>query len=59
MTIATGLLASELRDRHAFSFWDSLIIAAAFEAGCDEVWSEDLQHGRVVDGRLRILNPLA
>jgi predicted nucleic acid-binding protein len=36
-----------------------LIIAAALEAGCSELWSEDLQAGRVIDGRLTIVNPLA
>ncbi len=42
------------RDR--ISFWDALILAAASTAGCDEVLSEDLQHGRSF-GRLRIVNP--
>ena len=43
------------RDR--ISFWDALILAAASAAGCQEVLSEDLQHGRSF-GRLRIANPL-
>lgn len=46
---------SSRRDR--ISFWDALILAAASAAGCDEVLSEDLQHGRSY-GRLRIVNPL-
>jgi predicted nucleic acid-binding protein len=52
--------ASRLRasDPTAFSYWDSLIIASALEAGCRELWSEDLQAGRVVEGRLTIVNPL-
>ena len=36
-----------------------LIVAAALESGCTELWSEDLQAGRVVEGRLTIVNPLA
>ena len=43
------------RDR--ISFWDALILAAASAAGCQEVLSEDLQHGRSF-GQLRIANPL-
>jgi len=58
VTVSTGLLASSLRENHHFSYWDSLIVAAGLEAGCTELWSEDLQAGRVVEGRLTIVNPL-
>jgi predicted nucleic acid-binding protein len=51
------LLASELRERHSFSYWDSLIVAAALDAGCVTLYSEDMQHGQAIDGRLTILNP--
>lgn len=40
------------------SFWDALVIAAARQAGCGEVWSEDLQDGQVIEG-VKIANPLA
>jgi predicted nucleic acid-binding protein len=46
--------SSSRRDR--ISFWDALILTAAAVAGCEEVLSEDLQHGRSF-GRLRIVNP--
>lgn len=39
-----------------FSFWDSLIVAAAQAQGCSALYTEDLQDGRIVD-RLRIVNP--
>lgn len=52
------LLASQLRETASFSFWDSLIVAAALDAGCSTLYSEDMQHGQVVDGRLTIFNPL-
>ena len=42
--------------RYQYSFYDSLIIAAALEAGCDLLYSEDLHHGQHI-GRLRIENP--
>ena len=45
---------SSRRDR--ISFWDSLILAAASSAGCEEVLSEDLQHGQSFGG-VRIANP--
>lgn len=55
---AVILTASHLRSSGTWSYWDSLIVAAALEAGCTELWSEDLQAGRVVEGRLTIVNPL-
>jgi predicted nucleic acid-binding protein len=39
-----------------YRFYDSLIVAAAIESGAAVLYSEDLQHGRVI-GNLRILNP--
>ena len=35
-----------LRDRYGFSFYDSMIVAAAMESGCVRLYSEDLQHGQ-------------
>ena len=43
--------------RSHFSYWDSLIIAAALESGCTTLYSEDLQHNQVIDGVLTIRNP--
>ena len=48
--------ALELKERCRYSFYDSLIIAAALEAGCELLYSEDLHHGQQI-GRLRIVNP--
>jgi len=48
--------ALELRERLGFSFYDSLIVAAALAGGCSRLLSEDLQHGQEVDG-LRIEDP--
>ena len=42
--------------RYKYSFYDSLIIAAALEAGCNILFSEDLQHGQEIE-RMTILNP--
>jgi predicted nucleic acid-binding protein len=51
------LLASGLRQSGDFSYWDSLIVAAALDAGCTTLFSEDMQHGRVLRGQLTIVNP--
>lgn len=41
---------------HGFAFHDALIVAAAIEADCDTLWSEDMRHGRVIGG-LTIRDP--
>ncbi len=48
--------ALELRDRYKFHFYNSLIVAAALDAGCERLYSEDLQHGQQI-AQLRIENP--
>lgn len=54
---AQYLLASELRTNNAFSYWDTMIVAAALDAGCTNMFSEDLQHGQKILGQLTIVNP--
>ncbi|MCL2939252.1 MAG: hypothetical protein MGU50_23340 [Trichodesmium sp. MAG_R02] len=49
--------ASRLRQQYSFSFWDSLIIASALEAGVTLLYSEDMQDGILVAGTLEIINP--
>lgn len=39
-----------------YSFYDALIIGGALQAGCETLYSEDLQHGQQIRG-LKILNP--
>jgi predicted nucleic acid-binding protein len=48
--------ALDVRSRLGFGFSDSLIVAAALEADCKRLLTEDLQHGQRVGG-LRIENP--
>lgn len=50
--------ALEVRDRWRYGLHDSLIIAAALEAECSTLLSEDLQHGQQIE-RLVIVNPFA
>ncbi len=50
------LKASEMREHHSFSFWDSLIFASALYAGAEILYSEDMQDGFVIE-KTRIVNP--
>lgn len=49
-------LAMKRHQSDEFSFWDSLIVEAAFQSGCCTLLSEDMQDGREI-GPLTIRNP--
>ncbi len=53
-THETGLLLAE---RYGLAIYDAMIAAAALVSDCDTLWSEDMHHGLLIEGRLRILNP--
>ena len=42
--------------RMSFSFWDALIVEAALKSGADRRFTEDMQHGRIIEG-MRVENP--
>ena len=48
--------ALELKEAHDFAYWDCAIVAAARALGCRELYTEDMSHGREVEGVL-IVNP--
>ncbi|WP_295436739.1 PIN domain-containing protein [uncultured Thiodictyon sp.] len=45
-----------IRNRFGLSHWDAQIVAAALTAGCDTLYTEDLQHGQRIDGMI-IIDP--
>lgn len=57
----TGLhtheLGLHLSERYRFGVYDSMLLAAALQAGCTTFYSEDLHDGQVIEGRLTIRNP--
>jgi predicted nucleic acid-binding protein len=57
ITLATHDTGLALAERYGLSTWDAMIVAAALLSGCDTLWSEDMQHGLIVDGALRIVDP--
>ena len=48
--------ALDLQARYRYGFYDSLIVAAALDAGCTRLYSEHLQDGQRIEG-LTIENP--
>ena len=49
-------VAIALRTRFGYRYYDCAIIAAALALGCDTLYSEDMQHGQIIEG-LTIINP--
>jgi predicted nucleic acid-binding protein len=47
----------EVAERYGFSFFDAMIVASALGAGCNVLYSEDLQHDQLIGNRLRVRNP--
>ena len=56
LTVETHAAALDLARDHGLAFYDALIVTTAIEAGCDTLYSEDMQHGRAIGG-LTIVNP--
>ncbi len=51
------LKAANLRNQHKLSFWDSLIVSSALSVQVEILFSEDMQHGLVIENTLEIVNP--
>jgi predicted nucleic acid-binding protein len=56
ISLSTHEAALALARDHSLAFYDALIVAAALEAGCDTLFTEDMQHSRKFGG-LIIVNP--
>jgi predicted nucleic acid-binding protein len=56
VTVETHERGLHVADRFGISVYDAMIVAAAGIAGSDVLWTEDLQHGAVLDG-VSVSNP--
>jgi predicted nucleic acid-binding protein len=57
LTIETHESGLRIATQYGYHIYDALVAAAALEAECTTLYSEDLQDGQVIDGRLTIRNP--
>ncbi len=57
LSVQTHDRALDLIERYGYSIYDSLLLASALIAGGGRIYSEDFQHGQLIDRRLRIVNP--
>ena len=56
-TKSTFEIGINLVKKYKFQLFDALIIASALEANCNTLYSEDMQHKMLVEGKLIIVNP--
>jgi predicted nucleic acid-binding protein len=57
VSIKTHEEALRIARRYGYQIYDSVVIASALEANCDVLYSEDLQDGQTIEGRVKIRNP--
>ena len=57
LTVGDHERGLQLAKRYRTSIYDAMIIASALNAGCDTLYTEDLQAGLLIEGRLREVNP--
>jgi predicted nucleic acid-binding protein len=57
ITLDVHLTSLAIAQRYRLSIYDAMIAASALHADCDTLFSEDMQHGMVIDERLHIVNP--
>jgi predicted nucleic acid-binding protein len=57
ITIETHETGLSMAERYTLSVYDAMIAASALHAGCDTLWSEDMQHGMSLGQGLRVVNP--
>jgi len=55
--LSTIKLAQDLVGKYDLQIFDGIIIAAALEADCDILYSEDMQNGQIIENMLKIVNP--
>jgi predicted nucleic acid-binding protein len=57
ITIETHEAALKIAQQYGFHIYDALVAAAALQANCDTLYTEDLQDGQIIEDRLTVRNP--
>ncbi len=57
LTENTTRRALDIIAQYHYSFGDSMLLASAIENDCSTLYSEDFQHGQIIRGKLKIINP--
>ena len=57
ITLDTHEAARRIAEEYGFNIYDALVVAAAMQAGCATLYSEDFQDGQVIQGKVTARNP--
>jgi predicted nucleic acid-binding protein len=57
VTVPVIRQACAIAERYRYAYYDSAVLASALSCGCTLLFSEDMQHGQIIEERLRIVNP--
>ncbi len=57
LAISTVIKATQIRRRYKLSHYDSAIAATALENNCRTLYSEDLQHGLLIEKKFKVIDP--
>jgi len=49
--------ALSLQDKYGYTYYDCLVLASAIHNNCVCIYSEDMQHKQLIEGKLKIINP--
>jgi len=59
LTMGMHQAALGIAQKHGYNIYDALVVAAALQAGCTTLYSEDLRDGQTIGGQLTIRNPFS
>ena len=57
LTVESHARGLQIAERYGMSVYDAMIVASALLSGCSVLYTEDMQHGQVIDGKLTLRNP--
>ena len=57
LTVEIHRAGLAVAERYNLAIYDAMIVASALQAECEVLWSEDMQNGLKIAGRLRIVDP--
>ena len=57
LSVETHDKGMHIAQRYRLNVFDSMILAAALQAGCERIYSEDMQDGLLIEQQLRVVNP--
>ena len=58
LLLENTMIALNIKDKYRFAWYDSIVLATAVQNRCNILYSEDFQHNQIIEGVVKIINPL-